>query len=110
MLELLASRWTINILCILDDGPERFTALRTKTAMSPQVLTRTLRRLEDAGLVDRQLFAEVPPRAEYSLTELGFTLCPVVHQIRGWAIDHADDVIATQTANRRKRDKQTPTN
>lgn len=98
----------INVLWILDDGPERFTALRTKTAMSPQVLTRTLRRLEEAGLVDRQLFAEVSPRAEYSLTQLGFTLCPVVHQIRGWVIEHAADVVATQTANRRKRDRPNP--
>ena len=94
----------IDVLCILDDGPERFTALRTKTAMSPQVLARTPRRLEEAGLVDRQLFAEVPLGPS---TASPSSASPSA-RIRGWAIEHAADVAATQTANRRKRDKQAP--
>jgi DNA-binding HxlR family transcriptional regulator len=56
------------------------------------VLTRSLRDLEQNGLVERRAFAEVPVRVEYSLTDVGRTLCPIVDAMRRWADDHKDYV------------------
>ncbi|MGW6460261.1 winged helix-turn-helix transcriptional regulator [Streptomyces sp. NPDC055078] len=97
MIDLLANRWTIHIVRTLSPGPLRFTELRDASGISAQVLIRTLRTLEHDGLVAREVFAEVPPRVEYRLTELGTTLCPVVHAIRDWAEQHAHEVIAART-------------
>ena len=81
MLDLLANKWSALALGALEDGPQRFGALRARLqGVSPKVLTQTLRRLEDYGLIDRQIFAEVPARVEYSLTALGQDACvPLAH-------------------------------
>jgi DNA-binding HxlR family transcriptional regulator len=88
----LANRWTILILRALQDGPTRFTELRDRVGISSQVLTRSLRDLEQNGLVERRAFAEVPVRVEYSLTDVGRTLCPIIDAMRKWAEDHQEDV------------------
>ena len=76
MLDLLANKWSALALGALEDGPQRFGALRSRLqGVSPKVLTQTLRRLEDHGLIGRQVFAEVPARVEYSLTPLGQDAC-----------------------------------
>jgi DNA-binding HxlR family transcriptional regulator len=81
MLDLLANKWSALALGALEDGPQRFGALRVRLqGVSPKVLTQTLRRLEDHGLVDRQIYAEVPARVEYRLTALGEDACiPLAH-------------------------------
>jgi len=107
VLQLLANRWTILVVKSLQPGPLRFSELRNSSGLGAQVLTRTLRTLEENGLVNRQVFAEVPPRVEYSLTELGRTMCPVVHAIREWAEDHAADVSAARDRFQRKARKPT---
>ncbi|MBC3190332.1 helix-turn-helix transcriptional regulator [Pseudonocardia sp. C8] len=72
MLDLLANKWSAMILGALEDGPQRFGSLRARLeGVSPKVLTQTLRRLEQHALIEREVFAEVPPRVEYSLTRLG---------------------------------------
>ncbi|MEV7191883.1 helix-turn-helix domain-containing protein [Streptomyces sp. NPDC093510] len=83
--ELLANKWTGLAITALEDGPRRFGELRRKLeGVSPKVLTRTLRRLEENGLVRRTVYAEVPPRVEYELTELGRgALAPLAH-LRTW--------------------------
>ncbi|MEW2526940.1 helix-turn-helix domain-containing protein [Streptomyces sp. NPDC047071] len=83
--ELLANKWTGLAITALADGPRRFGELRrTLEGISPKVLTRTLRRLEDYGLVLRTVHAEVPPRVEYELTALGRgALEPLAH-LRTW--------------------------
>ncbi|MFF3646866.1 winged helix-turn-helix transcriptional regulator [Streptomyces sp. NPDC002564] len=83
--ELLVTKWTGLAITALEDGPRRFGELRRKLeGVSPKVLTRTLRRLEDNGLVLRRVYAEVPPRVEYELTELGRgALVPLAH-LRTW--------------------------
>jgi DNA-binding HxlR family transcriptional regulator len=94
---MVAHRWALLVLKILQDGPARFSELRRiLESISPQALTRTLRELERDGMVARRIFAEVPPRVEYSLTELGQTLCPVIEALRAWAERFMPEVLAAR--------------
>ena len=71
-------------------GTKRFGELRRSlTGISPKTLTDRLRGLEEHGLVDRQIFAEVPPRVEYSLTDAGRTLEPVLVALARWGRAHS---------------------
>ncbi|MFI2614366.1 winged helix-turn-helix transcriptional regulator [Streptomyces sp. NPDC018584] len=83
--ELLVHKWTGLAITALADGPCRFGELRRKLeGVSPKALTQTLRRLEDHGLVLRTVRAEVPPRVDYELTDLGRgALEPLAH-LRTW--------------------------
>ena len=60
---------------------------------SPRMLTVTLRSLETDGLVIRNVYAEVPPRVEYSLTEMGHSLMPHIESLVGWALEHMADIL-----------------
>ncbi|GAA0433151.1 helix-turn-helix domain-containing protein [Streptomyces luteireticuli] len=83
--ELLANKWTGLAVTALEDGPRRFGDLRRKLeGISPKVLTQTLRRLEDNGLVLRTVYPEVPPRVEYELTALGRSALEPLAHLRGW--------------------------
>ncbi|MEU7580736.1 helix-turn-helix domain-containing protein [Streptomyces sp. NPDC041068] len=83
--ELLVNKWTGLAITALEDGPRRFGELRRKLeGVSPKVLTQTLRRLEENGLVVRTVYAEVPPRVEYGLTELGRGALEPLAQLRTW--------------------------
>ncbi|WES64410.1 helix-turn-helix domain-containing protein [Microbacter sp. GSS18] len=96
VVEILANRWTVVVVTALERGSTRFGGLRSATGMSAQLLSKTLRRLEENGLVARTAYAEIPPRVEYELTPLGGTLCPIVRAINSWAADHRDDVDAAR--------------
>ena len=96
-LAMIGDKWTLLILGMLEEGPQRFTGLRDSVpGISHRMLTRTLRHLERDGLVTREVFAEVPPRVEYAATALGNTLTPTVRMLAGWALDHGEEI----TANR----------
>lgn len=85
VLDLLADRWSALALDALQDGPLRFGELRRRLeGISAKVLTSVLRRLEDYELVDRTVFAEVPPRVEYALTPLGRDASAPLHALRVW--------------------------
>ncbi|WP_432984459.1 winged helix-turn-helix transcriptional regulator [Dactylosporangium sp. CA-233914] len=85
MLDLLANKWSALALGALEPGPRRFGELRARLqGVSPKVLTATLRRLEEHGLVTRTVFAEVPPRVEYSLTDLGRDANGPLALLRAW--------------------------
>jgi len=88
------SRWTTPILLTLHrDGRLRFVELHRRIGgVTAKVLTERLRRLERDGLVTRHYFAEVPPRAEYELTDLGRSLGPVFATLASWQADHLGDV------------------
>ena len=76
------------------NGTMRFNELhRAMTDCSQKMLSQTLKRLEQIHLVHRKVYAEVPPRVEYSLTETGQSLMPVVSQLIDWAKEHFDDVV-----------------
>lgn len=85
-LALIGNKWQVLILRDLNlNGTMRFKELqRSIGKISQKVLTSNLRTMEAAGIVHRETFAEVPPRVEYSLTELGQTLQPILDAMRDW--------------------------
>ncbi len=88
-LEVLGGRWSLIVLYWLADGTRRFSDLqRLIPDVSHKMLTSTLRQLESAGLVDRQVYPEVPPRVEYSLSEHGRSTRPVIEVVRVWGHQH----------------------
>ena len=87
-MELVAHKWTIHILFALHEagGPARFRELQRRVSpITQKELTKRLRDLERSGLVARRVYAEVPPRVEYRLTELGSTLIPALTGLHDWA-------------------------
>ncbi len=85
--ELIGNRWTPLIVRDLADGCRRFSELeRSLHGISPKTLSERLKRLEEAGVVDRACFAEVPPRVEYRLTAKGHALIPVIDQMRAFGL------------------------
>jgi DNA-binding HxlR family transcriptional regulator len=83
--ELLGRRWGAYLIWALLDGPRRFTELREVTdGLSDRMLTKRLREFEAAGIVVRHRYREVPPRVEYSLTEAGEALRPVIEAMEVW--------------------------
>ncbi|SDG98384.1 transcriptional regulator, HxlR family [Lentzea fradiae] len=96
MLDLLANKWSALAIGALEDGPQRFGHLqRHLQGVSPKVLTQTLRRLEEFGLVDRTVFPAVPLHVEYSLTELGHSAAVPLRMLRGWVEDNLDNAART---------------
>jgi DNA-binding HxlR family transcriptional regulator len=86
LLDLIANKWSALVIGALEPGPMRFGELRTRlSGVSSKVLTATLRRLEEAGLVEREVFAEVPPRVEYTLSDLGQSAAGPLAALRVWA-------------------------
>ena len=82
---LIGSKWKVLILRDLMPGTKRFGELRRSIgSVSQKVLTAQLRDMEACGLVDRRVYAEVPPRVEYSLTELGRSLRPILDAMWAW--------------------------
>lgn len=90
ILSRFSGKWAILILCVLsENGATRFNTIsRAIPDISPKVLTETLKSLEADGLIHRQLYPEVPPRVEYSLTEMGRSLMPIINQLIAWALDN----------------------
>ena len=81
----LSTKWSALILRDLMDGPRRFNELQRSIGhISQKVLTSNLRQMEKHGLLTRTVYAEVPPRVEYELTELGASLKPVLDTLRWW--------------------------
>lgn len=87
---LIGGKWTLLILRDLFVGTKRFGELRTSLAgVSPKTLTDKLRELESDGLVQRQIYPEVPPRVEYSLTARGRSLQKIFDAMQEWGTQHA---------------------
>ncbi|HET7725579.1 MAG TPA: helix-turn-helix domain-containing protein [Propionibacteriaceae bacterium] len=97
VLRRIGERWTPLVIEALSGGPLRFTRLREAIGgVTPRVLTATLRGLEQDGLVTRTIYAEVPPRVEYTLTPLGSSLLEPIRVNRRWAETHLDEVLAAR--------------
>ena len=89
-LKVISGRWKANVLYRLFPRPKRLSELRRLIPQASQkVLIQQLRELEQHGLVRREVFAQVPPRVEYSATELGLTLEPVIRTLCEWGRRHA---------------------
>ena len=93
-----SGKWAMLILCVLSENEAtRFNAIsKALPDISPKVLTETLKGLEADGLVSRKLYAEIPPRTEYSLTDLGKSLIPVVGNLIEWALTHFSAITSTK--------------
>ncbi len=84
MLKLIGNKWKILIIRDLLTGTKRFGELQRSVGCSQKVLTDNLRELEENSLVRRKVYAEVPPKVEYSLSKTGLTLEPVLNSMAEW--------------------------
>ena len=92
-LTLIGDKWKVLILRDLMPGTKRFGELKKSIGMvSQKVLTAQLRDMEENGLVHREVYAEVPPRVEYSLTELGKSLKPILDSMWSWGEEYKNSV------------------
>lgn len=84
-LMLISDRWKVLILRDLMEGTQRFGELRKSVeGISQKVLTSNLRDMEGRGLLTRKVYAEVPPKVEYTLTDLGYSLKPIIDSMYQW--------------------------
>jgi DNA-binding HxlR family transcriptional regulator len=89
-LKILGGRWKLMILHELCSGVSRFGELkRGLKGISEKVLAQHLRELEKDGIIQRKVYAEVPPKVEYSLTASGKTLKPILDAMHEWGLNHA---------------------
>jgi DNA-binding HxlR family transcriptional regulator len=99
VLDRIGDKWSLLLIGILEDRPMRFTQLlRVTPGISRRMLTATLRSLERDGLVTRTIYAEVPPRVEYQMTDMGRTLSDPVLRLAMWAADHQDAIKSHRVA------------
>jgi DNA-binding HxlR family transcriptional regulator len=89
-----ADKWSLLILCNLQGHDKmRYTELKKSIPdISQKMLTCTLKQLQQDNLLKRKAYAEIPPRVEYSLTELGVSLMPIIGQMIEWAQLHFEEV------------------
>lgn len=84
-LVLISNRWKVLIIRELMNGTKRFSELKKSiNGISQKVLTANLRDMENSGLLTRKIFAEVPPHVEYTLTETGYSLKPILNSMADW--------------------------
>jgi DNA-binding HxlR family transcriptional regulator len=86
-MQLLSKRWTGLIVHQLLQGPQRFCNIEGAFPISGRILSERLKDLEHEGMVKRDVYPETPVRIEYSLTEKGLALAPVIKEIEKWAVD-----------------------
>ncbi|MGF7156621.1 winged helix-turn-helix transcriptional regulator [Novosphingobium gossypii] len=90
-ISLIDGKWKAVILYHLQDGPVRFNELRRRSGtVTQRTLTNQLRELEVDGLIDREIFAQVPPKVEYRLSERGRTLTPIIEALKAWGDANMD--------------------
>lgn len=88
-LKLIGEKWKILIIRDLLNGSKRFGELKKVcSGISQKVLTTNLRIMEEDGLVSRKAFNQVPPRVEYTLTDVGYSLAPVLNAMASWGTDY----------------------
>lgn len=107
LLELIGDRWTPIVLYVLGGGTKRYGEMqRHLPDVSKKMLTQTLRALEEAGLLRRTVYAEVPPKVEYDLTGLGRAFLEPVTALCRWATDHPDELAALRLNRKKARGRK----
>ena len=93
--QLIGNKWKLLLIRnMMYNGTQRFTDfLKTIPSISKKVLTDDLRALEDDGLIVRKAYAEVPPRVEYSLTALGYSLKPILDAMSEWGAEYKNNIL-----------------
>ena len=100
-LAVVGGRWKVPVVWHLARGPRRFSDLRRDLGdVTAKVLTQQLRELEADGVVSRKVYAQVPPKVEYALTERGRSLLPVVHAMCKWGRARSRGVGVSPVRNR----------
>lgn len=95
----IGDKWTAKIIRCLETGPRRFTELQSVLrGITPKVLTESLRAMERDGFLTRTPYAEIPPRVEYELTDLGRTLLEPMNAGCEWSRKHLADLIHARDA------------
>ena len=90
-LTLISDKWKVLILRDLMSGTKRFGELKKSIGhVTQKVLTAQLRQMEESGLLTRKVYAEVTPRVEYTLTELGYSLKPILDAMWAWGEDYRE--------------------
>ncbi|NEW38583.1 helix-turn-helix transcriptional regulator [Nocardia cyriacigeorgica] len=88
-IDVVGGKWRLHLMWVLSDGPRRFSEIRRLLeGVSEKVLTENLRHLETSGVVRREVFPEIPPRVEYSLTPLGAELAEALRPLEEWGDRH----------------------
>lgn len=91
-LDVIGGRWKVLILRELFQGVKRFNELqRTVSGITQKMLTQQLREMEADGIVHREIYLQVPPKVEYSLTPLGASLKPIIEAMHQWGIRHLNE-------------------
>lgn len=99
ILDRVADKWSLLVIALLDRRTMRFSELRRAIdGVSQRMLTVTLRQLERDGLVTRTVYPVVPPRVEYELTALGFSLHEVIKSLVVWTEEHQREISDARTA------------
>lgn len=94
-IKIIGGRWKVLILRELFVGVKRFAELRRSLPpITQKMLTQQLRELENDGIIHREVFPQIPPKVEYSLTPLGATLKPVLDAMHQWGINYLDSFAA----------------
>jgi DNA-binding HxlR family transcriptional regulator len=97
MVGIISSKWTLPVLYALKDGTKRYHEInKVLPDMTQKVLTDTLRRLERNGFIGREVYAAVPPKVEYALSDLGMSLLDVIVALLGWTEEHVQEVYIAQ--------------
>lgn len=97
-LDVIGGKWKPVIIYALNDETLRFSQLLDKLwpRITHRMLTKQLRQLEEDGLITRKVYAQVPPKVEYSLTKMGKSLMPILDQLCEWGSEHMGDRIKYQ--------------
>lgn len=93
-IKMLGDRWKVQIIECLMDGTKRFGELKKELGdITQKVLTSNLRMLEENGILIRQVYAQIPPRVDYTLTGLGYNLKPVIDSMVAWAEEYRETLL-----------------
>ena len=97
VLDRVGDKWSAQVIALLGTGTARHMEIRRAIdGISQRMLTVSLRALERDGLISRRVYPVIPPRVEYSLTELGCSLLDIVRALVDWSADHTGDILAAR--------------
>lgn len=97
VLDRIADKWTVLVIGLLSERTKRFSELQREiSGISQKMLTQTLRGMQRDGLVTRKVYPTVPPKVEYTLTDLGLTLVQMLDEVRKWSEHNIELVLEAQ--------------
>jgi len=106
-IKMLGDRWKVQIIEALMDGTKRFGELKKELGdITQKVLTSNLRMLEENGILSRRVYAQIPPRVDYTLTNLGYNLKPVIDSMVAWAEVYRETLMTEFKQSKNKLDSK----